>query len=46
MARAFSPEPIDPDLVERLVVDALLAPSAGNSQGAEVVVLELSLIHI
>ncbi len=39
MARAFSPEPIDPDLVERLVADALRAPSAGNSQGAEVVVL-------
>ena len=40
MARAFSPEPIDPDLVEQLVTDALRAPSAGNSQGAELVVLE------
>jgi nitroreductase len=40
MARAFSPEPIDPHLVEELLVDALRAPSAGNSQGAEVVVLE------
>jgi nitroreductase len=40
MARAFSPEPVDPDLVEQLVADALRAPSAGNSQGAEVVVLQ------
>jgi nitroreductase len=39
MARAFSPEPIDPDLVESLVADALRAPSAGNSQGAELVLL-------
>src|SRR3712207_162958 len=39
MVRAFSPEPLDPDLVERLVADALRAPSAGNSQGAEVVLL-------
>ena len=39
MARAFSPEPLDPDLVDRLLADALRAPSAGNSQGAELVVL-------
>ena len=39
MARAFSPEPLDPDLVDHLVTDALRAPSAGNSQGAELVVL-------
>jgi len=37
MVRAFSPEPLDPDLVDRLLADALRAPSAGNSQGAEVV---------
>jgi nitroreductase len=39
MARAFSPAPLDPDLVDRLAADALRAPSAGNSQGAELVVL-------
>lgn len=39
MARAFSPEPLDPDLVERLLADALRAPSAGNAQGAELIVL-------
>jgi nitroreductase len=39
MARAFSPEPVDPDLLDALLADALRAPSAGNSQGAELVVL-------
>jgi nitroreductase len=39
MARAFSPEPVDPDLLERLLADALKAPSAGNSQGADLLVL-------
>jgi nitroreductase len=39
MARAFSPEPVEPDLLDRLLADALAAPSAGNSQGAELLVL-------
>lgn len=39
MARAFSPEPVDPDLLDALLADALAAPSAGNSQGAELLVL-------
>ena len=39
MVRAFSPEPLEADLVDRLLADALRAPSAGNTQGAELVVL-------
>lgn len=39
MVRAFSPEPVDPRVLDRLLTDALRAPSAGNSQGTELVVL-------
>jgi nitroreductase len=39
MARAFSPEPVEPDVLDDLLADALRAPSAGNSQGAELLVL-------
>ncbi len=39
MVRAFRPDPIDPTVLDRLLADALRAPSAGNSQGTELVVL-------
>jgi nitroreductase len=39
MARAFSPEPVEPHLLDHLLADALRAPSAGNSQGADLLVL-------
>jgi nitroreductase len=39
MVRAFSPSPVDATVLDRLLVDALRAPSAGNSQGTELVVL-------
>jgi nitroreductase len=39
MVRAFTPEPLDDDLIDRLLADALRAPSAGNSQGIDLVVL-------
>lgn len=39
MVRAFSSEPIDAEILDRLLTDALRAPSAGNSQGTELVVL-------
>jgi len=39
MVRAFRPDPIDPAVLERLLADALRAPSAGNSQGTELIVL-------
>jgi len=39
MVRAFRPDPIDPVVLQRLLSDALRAPSAGNSQGTELVVL-------
>jgi nitroreductase len=40
MTRAFSSEPVAPELVDQLVDLASRAPSAGNSQGFHVVVLE------
>jgi nitroreductase len=40
MTRNFSGRPLDPALVDRLVALALRAPSAGNTQGRELVVLE------
>jgi nitroreductase len=40
MVRSFTAEPVDPDLVDRLLADALRSPSAGNSQGRELLVLE------
>ncbi len=39
MVRAFTPEPLDDDLIDRLLADALRAPSAGNTQGTELVLL-------
>ena len=40
MSRAFSPDPIDPDQLDRLVELAARAPSAGKTQGWHLVVLE------
>lgn len=39
MVRAFRPDPIDPVVLDRLLSDTLRAPSAGNSQGTDLVVL-------
>jgi nitroreductase len=40
MTRNFSDRPLPDGLVDRILADALRAPSAGNTQGAEFVVLE------
>src|SRR5687768_9605542 len=40
MVRAFTPEPVDPGIVDHLVDLARRAPSAGNSQGMAYLVLE------
>jgi nitroreductase len=40
MTRNFSGAPLDPDVVDALLTLALRAPSAGNTQGREFVVLE------
>jgi nitroreductase len=40
MTRNFSGRPLEPGVVDDLVTDALRAPSAGNTQGREFVVLE------
>jgi nitroreductase len=40
MVRAFTAEPVDPTVVDRLCDLARRAPSAGNSQGLDLVVLE------
>jgi nitroreductase len=40
MVRAFSPDPIPAETLDRLLANALKAPSAGNSQGTDLVVLE------
>src|SRR5690606_2292657 len=40
MVRSFTDEPVDPQLLDQLLADALRAPSAGNSQGRDLVVLE------
>ena len=40
MTRAFSPEPIEPDLLAELVELASRAPSAGKTQGWHLLVLE------
>jgi nitroreductase len=40
MTRNFTADPLDPGVVDRLVAAALRAPSAGNTQGREFVVLE------
>lgn len=40
MTRNFTAEPVAPGVVDRLLAGALRAPSAGNTQGREFVVLE------
>lgn len=40
MTRNFSGRPLEPGTLDRLLTDALRAPSAGNTQGREFVVLE------
>jgi nitroreductase len=40
MVRSFAPDPVDPDLVDRLLEDALRGPSAGNTRGVAWVVLQ------
>jgi nitroreductase len=40
MTRNFTAEPLAPGVVDRLLAGALRAPSAGNTQGREFVVLE------
>lgn len=40
MSRNFSGRPVDPGVLDRLLEQALTAPSAGNAQGRELVVLE------
>ena len=40
MVRSFSTEPVAPALVERLLLDALRSPTAGNTGGTAWVVLE------
>jgi nitroreductase len=40
MTRNFSGRPLDPGVLDRLLATALRAPSAGNTQGREFVVLE------
>jgi nitroreductase len=40
MTRNFSGRPVDPGVLDRLLTQALTAPSAGNTQGRELVVLE------
>jgi nitroreductase len=39
MVRSFAPDPVDPDLVDTLLEDALRGPSAGNARGVAWVVL-------
>jgi nitroreductase len=40
MIRSFTNEPLDAQLLEGLLMSALRAPSAGNTQGRDLVVLE------
>lgn len=40
MTRSFSPEPVDPAVVDRIVLDALRSPTAGNTGGTAWIVLE------
>lgn len=39
MVRAYRPDPVAPDVLERVLGSARRAPSAGNSQGVELLVL-------
>lgn len=40
MVRSFTDEPVEAAVLDGLLADALRAPSAGNSQGTDLVVLE------
>jgi nitroreductase len=40
MVRSFSPRPVPRDILDQLLADALRAPSAGNTRGTALVVLE------
>ena len=40
MVRTYSDQPVDPDVVDRVLAHALRAPSAGNSQGWAFLVLD------
>lgn len=40
MTRNFSPEPVERSTLDRVLAAALRAPSAGNTQGCDLVVLE------
>jgi nitroreductase len=40
MVRSFSPEPVDPSVVDRILTGALRSPTAGNTGGTAWVVLE------
>ena len=40
MVRSFEPRPISPDVVDRILENALHAPSAGYTQGWAFLVLE------
>ena len=40
MVRSFRADPVAPDLVDRLLADALRAPTAGNTRGVEWLVLQ------
>jgi nitroreductase len=40
MTRSFSDRPLPDGMVDRILADALRSPSAGNTQGADFVVLE------
>lgn len=40
MIRAFSPDPVDPAVLDRLLGQSLSAPSAGNTAAVEFLVLE------
>jgi nitroreductase len=40
MVRSFDATPLDPDVVERLLTDAVRSPTAGHARGTAVLVLE------
>lgn len=39
MVRNYDPDPVEPDALQRIAAAALRAPSAGNTQGVELVVV-------
>ena len=40
MVRSFSPDPVGPEVLDRILLDALRSPTAGNARGTSWVVLE------